>query len=97
MNTKSIPAAALSFVMLWSQTAVAQDNSLAVENFQQADADGSRSLTYDEFVTLIDLNAQDGFGNAARVSERDLYARAFDRLDRNADKLLTPDELQSGS
>ena len=76
------------------QPAAAQDTELAGENFQQADVDGDGALEYSEFVTFIDLNAADGLGNAARVSSRNLHARAFDRLNTNGDGMITPEELQ---
>ena len=75
--------------------AAAQDTRLAVENYQQADANGDGVLVYAEFATLIALNAAAGVGNAAMVSSRGWQARAFKRIDANADGIVSPQELQA--
>lgn len=78
-----------------ASNAATQDNQLAVENYQQADANGDGVLVYAEFATLIDLNADDGVGNAAMVSSRGWHARAFQRIDSNGDGMVSPQELQA--
>ena len=75
--------------------AAAQDAELAAENYRQADANGDGVLVYAEFATFIDLNAEDGLGNAARVSSRGMHARAFARVDANGDGMVSPQELQA--
>ena len=83
------------FVLAIPSLAVAQDRELAAENFQEADANGDRNLTYEEFVTFIDLNAADDLGNASMVSSRNMYQRAFNRMDANGDGLISVEELQA--
>jgi hypothetical protein len=61
--------------------------------FHAADADGSGSLTFQEFVTLVDLMAANGRRIAVYVQRTGLYGIAFGRVDRNGDGLATPDEL----
>lgn len=87
-------AACVSSAFLVPAHAFAQNQELAAENYQQADADGDGQLVLAEFANFIDLNAADGLGNAARVSSRGLHARAFDRVDANDDGVVTPEELQ---
>ncbi|MEL6818121.1 MAG: hypothetical protein AAFP80_05705 [Pseudomonadota bacterium] len=83
--------AALTF----SSAAFAQASDLARENYQQADANGDTFLTYDEFVTFIELNAADGIGNAARLKARNMFQTAFGRVDANGDGSISPEELQA--
>lgn len=78
-----------------ASSVAAQENQLAVENYQQADANGDGVLVYAEFAALIDLNAADGVGNAAMVSSRGWHARAFKRIDANDDGIVSPEELQA--
>ena len=66
----------------------------ARQNLQQADANGDKALSYEEFVTFIDLNAADNIGRAKMVKSRNLYSRAFSRLDKNGDGLITADEIE---
>ena len=75
--------------------AIAQTAELGAENYRQADANGDGVLVYAEFATFIDLNAEDGLGNAARVSSRGMHARAFSRVDANGDGIVSPQELQA--
>ena len=70
------------------------DADTARQNLQQADANGDKALNYDEFVTFIDLNAADNIGRAKMVKSRNLYSRAFNRLDKNNDGLITADEIK---
>jgi Ca2+-binding EF-hand superfamily protein len=76
-------------------TAIAQASEPGVENYLEADADGDGVLVYAEFATFIDLNAADGLGNAAQISNRGLHARAFNRVDANGDGMVTPEEIQA--
>ena len=88
-------AALVGAALIWALPAAAQESDLAAENYRQADANGDGVLAYAEFAAFIDLNAADGLGNAARVSSRGMYARAFERLDANSDGIVTPQELQA--
>lgn len=75
--------------------AIAQQAELGAENYRQADANGDGMLAYAEFATFIDLNAEDGLGQAAQISSRGMHARAFERIDANGDGLVSPRELQA--
>jgi hypothetical protein len=61
--------------------------------FHASDADGSGSLTYGEFTTLVAHMAASGRRIALYVQRTGLYGTAFGRVDRNGDGLATPDEL----
>lgn len=84
-----------STVMLHAAQADEQTQSLAAENFMQADENGDAILTPAEFRTLINLNAEDGIGRASLVVRMNRYDTAFGRVDTNGDGLVTPDELQA--
>lgn len=92
-----ISAAFVSMAVTIPSQAVPQNQALAAENYQQADADGDGRLVLTEFTNFIDLNAADGLGNAARVSSRGMHARAFERVDADGDGAVTLDELQKMS
>ncbi|MTI06660.1 hypothetical protein E1180_14155 [Roseibium denhamense] len=61
----------------------------------QADGNGDGALTPAEFKAFIDLNAAHSIGRAQTVRDRNLYGRAFGRLDANGDGKVTGAELQS--
>jgi hypothetical protein len=61
--------------------------------FHASDADGSGSLTFREFTTLVGHMATSGRRIAIYVQRTGLYGVAFGRVDRNRDGLATPDEL----
>ncbi|MEM9839818.1 MAG: hypothetical protein AAF830_11800 [Pseudomonadota bacterium] len=67
----------------------------AETNFLEADADADGALTFDEFTTMVDLNAQHGIGRAAIIQRLGRYGMAFGRLDGNGDGLVTPEELRA--
>ena len=62
-------------------------------NFLQADVNEDGALTLDEFTTLINLNADHGIGRARMVKRFGKYETAFGRLDKNADGIVSTDEL----
>jgi len=70
------------------------DANLAKQNLQQADANGDKVLSYMEFVTFINLNAEDNIGRASMIKSRNLYSRAFNRLDKNGDGKITAAEIE---
>ena len=70
------------------------DADAARQNLQQADANGDKALSYDEFVTFIDLNVEDNIGRDKMVKSRNLYSRAFNRLDKNGDGKITKAEIK---
>ncbi|MGF1502140.1 MAG: hypothetical protein ACFBSD_10000 [Paracoccaceae bacterium] len=86
------------FIIGTAPSAVAQPSEeqqeLAAENFMEADADADGALTLSEFTTLIDLNAADNIGRAAMVKRSGRYGMVFERIDTNADGLVTPEEVQ---
>lgn len=90
-----VRTALLTLALAAPFAAVAQNTQRAAENFRQADADGDGQLSYAEFARFIDLNAEDGLGNAQRVSARGLHARAFEHVDANGDGVVSPEELQA--
>ena len=90
-NTLSI--ATLMMAMLVAPT-FANDKDTAKQNLQQADTNGDKALNYKEFVTFIDLNAKDNIGRASMVKSRNLYSRAFKRLDKNRDGKITAAEIK---
>ena len=67
--------------------------TLAKENYMQADTNGDTMLTLDEFTTFIDLNADDGLGRAGMIRDRGMHGFAFRRVDANSDGLVAPEEL----
>ena len=71
----------------------ADDQAKARENFQQADADNDGQLTPAEFRKFIDANAKDGLGRAGMVRRFGAYKTAFERVDKNADGVVTAPEL----
>lgn len=89
-NTLSL--ATLILAMLTAPV-FANGNSAAMQNFQQADADGDKALNNEEFRMFIGLNAEDNIGRANLVKSRKLYSMAFGRLDKNKDGKITPDEF----
>lgn len=83
---------ALSLVQAQNASA---SNQQAAANFIQADGNGDGALTPGEFKTFIDLNATHGIGRSQMVRDRNMYGRAFGRLDTNGDGKITAAELQS--
>lgn len=69
------------------------DQAKARENFQQADADDDGKLTPAEFRNFIDANADDGLGRAGMVRRFGAYETAFEKVDKNADGVVTAREL----
>ncbi|MEM9046386.1 MAG: hypothetical protein AAGC81_17010 [Pseudomonadota bacterium] len=68
---------------------------VVAENFLQADANADGALTFEEFTTLIDLNAEDEIGRAALVKRMGKQSTAFGRLDANADGIVTTEEISA--
>ena len=90
---KALPIATLMMTIL-AAPAFANDKDTVKQNLQQADANGDKALNYKEFVTFIDLNAADNIGRASMVKSRNLYSRAFKRLDKNRDGKITRAEIK---
>lgn len=96
VKTLVVPLALAGALMIGpAATASEAQREKAAENFMQADVDANGALTLSEFTTLIDLNAEDGLGRAATVKRFGRYATAFERLDANADAVVTPEEIKA--
>ena len=89
---KALPIATLMMTIL-AAPAFANDKNTVKQNLQQADANGDKALNYKEFVTIIDLNSANNIGRASMVKSRNLYLRAFKRLDKNRDGKITRAEI----
>ena len=74
-----------------------EDKAKARENFLQADVNGDRMLTFDEFKLLIDFNAEDDLGRAWMVRRFNKYDTAFERVDADADGFVTPEEMKAAA
>jgi len=90
---KALPIATLMMTIL-ATPAFANDKDAAKQNLQKADANGDKALNYKEFVTFINLNAEDNIGRARLIKSRNLYSRAFKRLDKNRDGKITKAEVK---
>jgi len=90
---KALPIATLMMTIL-ATPAFANYNSAAEQNLQQADANGDKALSYQEFVTFINLNAEDKIGHARMIKSSNLYSRAFKRLDENHDGKIIAAEIK---
>lgn len=93
---KAIVLVDATIAVLMPGAAIAQSDAereAAQANFRQADANGDRRLSRAEFRAFIDANAEDGLGRAGTIRRFSAYDRAFDRVDRNDNGLVTPDEL----
>ncbi|MEM1419413.1 MAG: hypothetical protein AAF661_16680 [Pseudomonadota bacterium] len=84
---------AASFAGAGDAYANEERRALAAENFLQADANADGALNFNEFSTLIDLNADDSLGRAKMVKRFGKYDVAFGRADGNADGFVTTEEL----
>ena len=93
--TAIIKPATFILLLLNPVSVLAQDNQLGQENYIQADVNKDGVLDYEEFVTFIDLNADDDIGRAKMISSGGLYERGFKRVDANGDGHVTPEELQA--
>lgn len=76
-------------------TALANDAEILAANFMAADTNGDQALDPAEFTAFVDLGAAAGLGRLPQVQARGLYDRAFDRLDQDGNRAVTPDELQA--
>lgn len=77
-----------------AQDMSAADRQKMLENVTQADRNDDGALSMSEFETLIDLNAADDLGRAARIKSSGRYSMAFNRLDANSDGFVTKQEMQ---
>lgn len=91
--SKIVAASALLVAAPVHANEEADDQAKARENFLQADADNDGKLTPAEFRDFINANADDGLGRAGMVRRFGAYERAFERVDNNADGVVTAPEL----
>ncbi|BDI60829.1 hypothetical protein [Qipengyuania nanhaisediminis] len=91
--SKIVAASALLFASPLLANGEADDQAKARENFQQADEDKDGKLTRAEFRNFINANAEDGLGRAGMVRRLGAYGTAFERVDKNADGVVTAREL----
>ena len=88
-------SAIIASCVLMSNAAIASESELAAENYKQADQNGDGKLPIKEFEVFINLNADDGLGNAATIRALGKYSMAFDRVDADMDQFITPPEIQA--
>lgn len=79
---------ALTFFLMSAPAALADAGA-----FHASDHDGSGSLDFQEFGTLVGHMASSGRRIAVYIQRTGLYGVAFGRVDRNGDGLATPGEL----
>ncbi|MTI43152.1 EF hand domain-containing protein [Roseibium hamelinense] len=84
-------AATVSYAFADTQQQMVQANYLA------SDADGNGVLSFAEFKSLIDLNAQDGIGRFGLIKRTNRYALAFERLDTDGNAVVSPAELKAAA
>ncbi len=93
-----LAAGALATSVLWLNGAMAQpteeQQKLVQENFRQADANEDKALDRDELEAFIRANADDEIGNAKRVVRMGMFDRAFKRLDKDKNGLVTIEEIR---
>ena len=85
----------VALLVAHATTARADTSAIAAQTFQAADTNADQRLSYTEFAVFVDLGAAAGLGRLPQLSARGLHQRAFDRLDRNGDQSITPDELRA--
>lgn len=67
----------------------------AQEVFAKVDANADGGLDLTEFTAFIDAAAAAGKPNAKKIQANQFYARAFARIDKNKDGLVTKNEIAS--
>lgn len=63
------------------------------EHFTLADANADDGLDAEEFKAFVELEAEDDIGASRRIQSMRIYDRAFRRIDRNEDGMLSRDEI----
>ena len=63
------------------------------EHFTLADANADDGLDTEEFKAFVELEAEDDIGASRRIQSMQIYDRAFRRMDRNEDGILSRDEI----
>lgn len=67
----------------------------AQEAFAKVDANGDGGLDLTEFTAFIDAAAAAGKPNAKKIQANQFYDKAFARIDKNKDGLVTKKEIAS--
>ena len=88
----------LSILLLLLMTARASADATQMlpetaEHFTLADANADDGLDAEEFKAFVELEAEDDIGASRRIQSMQIYDRAFRRMDRNEDGLLSRDEI----
>ncbi|MDH6265921.1 Ca2+-binding EF-hand superfamily protein [Rhizobium sp. SG_E_25_P2] len=65
----------------------------AQEVFAKVDVNGDGGLDLTEFTGFIDAAAEAGKPNAKKIQANQFYAKAFARIDKNKDGLVTKNEI----
>ena len=63
------------------------------EHFTLADANADDGLDAEEFKAFVELEAEDDIGASRRIQSMQIYDRAFRRMDRNEDGMLSREEI----
>lgn len=92
VSATAISIATLPTLNAWA--AEGQKERIAA-NYMKADENADGALTFAEFSSLIDLNAAAGVGRASMIKRMGKQSMAFERLDANADGLVTVDEISA--
>ena len=71
----------------------AQAQAQAQADFQAADVDKNGRLTFAEFKTFINLNAEHNLGRAASIRRFGLYTKVFQKADADGDGVVTKEEI----
>lgn len=88
----------LSILLLLLMTARASADATQMlpetaEHFTLADANSDDGLDAEEFKAFVELEAEDDIGASRRIQSMQIYDRAFRRMDRNEDGMLSRDEI----
>lgn len=94
---KALAAAAVMVAGTSSFAMAETPRQKAQANYLASDANGDGALSFAEFKSLIDLNAQDGIGQSGLIKRTNRYAMAFERLDADRNAIISPAELQAAA
>lgn len=86
---------AVSTLAAQAQNLSEAERQMMFVNLAEADADADSAISRGEFEVLINLNAADNIGRAARIVRTGRYDMAFDRIDTDGDGFLTEAEMQA--
>ncbi len=93
--TSVFVAASVLTIAVTAPAYAQDDRDQARTNFLQADANNDDQLDLAEFTTFIDLNADDGLGQASMVRRLGMHETAFGRIDTNSDGHASREEIDA--